>query len=57
MDITVAEDGRVSLLAVGIFAGPSKPALANDFISPLVGQQFFSYGIIFKQQVIEASLK
>ncbi|EEC16396.1 conserved hypothetical protein, partial [Ixodes scapularis] len=44
---------------VGGFAGPSKPASANDFLTPLVGElrKLMSHGMNFKGQTIAVSVK
>ncbi|XP_070379187.1 uncharacterized protein [Dermacentor albipictus] len=53
----IGEHGRVSPFVVGIFAGPSKPVSANDFLSPLVSelQQLLSHGMVFEHRVIKVS--
>ncbi|XP_049517381.1 uncharacterized protein LOC125943071 [Dermacentor silvarum] len=52
----IGEHGRVPFI-VGIFAGPSKPVSANDYLSPLVSelQQLLLHGMLFEQRIIEVS--
>lgn len=55
----VIELGKAAPFVVGVFAGESKPASANDFLAPVVGEllQLMSHGMSFKGQMIEVSVK
>lgn len=55
----IREDRRIPPFVVGIFAGPGKPASANEFLNKLVSdlQQLLSQGMIFHGHLIDVSLK
>ncbi|CAN7995407.1 unnamed protein product, partial [Ixodes pacificus] len=57
--IVVEHGNKATPFVVGVSAGPSKPASANDFLTPLVGElrQLMSHGMNFKGQTITVSVK